>query len=333
MAPTSSDFGRARVGPRLTAVRVHQAPARRSTVALLLLLSAPAVPLGAQPPDAPIVPSGPCTRVVDGDGRPAAETIAWSARTRPSERRALDRHCGTLGSIVLIRQPAPRPVTSSDAIAIVSWNVHVGGGDLSAVIDGLESGTLTGEPAPHYVLLLQEAYRAGGDVPPGPPGVGVPRRIAPKVAGRVREDIVTIARRRGLALYYAPSMRNGRNVPFEDRGNAILSTVALEDPAAVELPFTRQRRVALGARIGGRAPDGRPWSLRLATVHLDALAGASRLWVFAHRWRARQAQTVIGVLDRDEPSVVGGDLNTWLLGRWESAARCFAAAIRRRGRP
>ena len=32
-------------------------------------------------------------------------------------------------------RPAPRPVTSSDAIAIVSWNVHVGGGDLSAVID------------------------------------------------------------------------------------------------------------------------------------------------------------------------------------------------------
>jgi hypothetical protein len=84
--------------------------------------------------------------------------------------------------------------------------------------------------------------------------------------------------------------------------------------------------VALGARISGRAPDGRPWSLQLATVHLDTLAGASRLWVFAHWWRARQAQTVIDALDGDDPSVLGGDLNTWLLGSWESATRRFAAA-------
>ena len=163
----------------------------------------------------------------------------------------------------------------------MGWNVHVGGGDLLTLLDRLESGGLTGQPVAQYVLLVQEAYRSEGDVPPVAPGLGVPRRIAPRAANRAREDIVRIARRRGLALYYAPSMRNGDDAPFEDRGNAILSTFPLEELVAVELPFTRQRRVAIGAGIQGRTRDGRPWSVQVASVHLDTLAGASRLWIFA----------------------------------------------------
>ena len=219
------------------------------------------------------------------------------------------------------RTTAAPPAT--DSIAIVGWNVHVGGGDLLTLLDRLETGGLTGEPVSHYVLLIQEAYRSGGDVPPVEPGIGVPKRIAPRAANRVREDIVSIARRRGLALYYAPSMRNGDDAPFEDRGNAILSTLALEELAAVELPFTRQRRVAIGARIQGRTRDGRPWSVQLASVHLDTLAGPSRLWIFAAGWRGTQAKTAIAGLGEREPAVVSGDLNTWLLGGWESAVRRF----------
>ena len=198
------------------------------------------------------------------------------------------------------RTTAAPPAT--DSIAIVGWNVHVGGGDLLTLLDRLESGGLTGEPVSHYVLLIQEAYRSGGDVPPVEPGIGVPKRIAPRAANRAREDIVSIARRRGLALYYAPSMRNGDDAPFEDRGNAILSTLALEELAAVELPFTRQRRVAIGARIQGRTRDGRPWSVQLASVHLDTLAGPSRLWIFAAGWRGAQAKTAIaGLGERERP--------------------------------
>jgi endonuclease/exonuclease/phosphatase family metal-dependent hydrolase len=295
----------------------------RSTRALLLLLAGGVAPLRAQAPDARIAPSGPCTNVVGGAGQPQAHEIAWSSRTNGRERQALDRHCGTLGSIVLLPTPAAVRPLSADSIVVVGWNVHVGGGDLLTVLDRLESGGLTGAPVPHYVLLIQEAHRSGGDVPAVAPGVDVPRRIAPRAANRVREDIVTIARRRGLALYYVASMRNGDDAPFEDRGNAILSTLPLDGLAAVELPFTRQRRVAIGARIEGRTSDGRPWSVQLASVHLDTLAGPSRLWIFAAGWRGAQAKTAIAGLGERAPSVVSGDLNTWLLGGWESAVRRF----------
>ena len=306
---------------------------RPSALALLLLLIASAVPVRAQVPasdgaaaDARLAPPGPCAHVVDGTGQLLDAPIAWSARTHTRERAALDRHCGTLGSIVWIARPAVVTPAAIDRIAVVSWNVHVGGGDLATLLDRLETGGLTGAPVQHYVLLLQEAYRAAGDVPPVSPGVDVPGRIAPRTANRPREDIVSVARRRGLALYYAPSMRNGAGAPFEDRGNAILSTLPLDDLAAVELPFTRQRRVAIGAGLNGVTRQGRPWSLRVSSVHLDTLAGPSRLWIFATGWRAAQARTAIRGLDPRGPAVAGGDLNTWLLGGWEGAVRRFREA-------
>jgi endonuclease/exonuclease/phosphatase family metal-dependent hydrolase len=295
---------------------------RRSALALLLL-AAGVAPLRAQAPDARIAPSGPCTRVVDGAGQPLLPEIAWTSRTNGRERQALDRHCGTLGSIVLMPRRSAAAPLPADGIAIVGWNVHVGGGDLLALLDRLESGGVTGAPVGHYVLLIQEAHRSGGDVPAVPPGVDVPRRIAPRAANRVREDVVAIARRRGLALYYVASMRNGDDAPFEDRGNAILSTLPLDELAAVELPFTRQRRVAIGARIQGQTRDGRPWIVQVASVHLDALAGPSRLWIFATGWRGAQAKTAIAGLGQRDASVASGDLNTWLLGGWESAVRRF----------
>ena len=42
----------------------------------------------------------------------------------------------------------------------------------------------------------------------------------------------------------------------EDRGNAIVSTEPLHTPFAVELPLERQRRVAVGAGIDVRTPNG-----------------------------------------------------------------------------
>jgi endonuclease/exonuclease/phosphatase family metal-dependent hydrolase len=301
-------------------------PRRRGvhSIALaLLLLAAGSAPLRAQAPDARRAPPGPCTHVVDGAGRPSAQDIAWSSRTNVRERQALDRHCSTLGSIVLMPRTATAAPPAGDGLAIVGWNVHVGGGDLVTLLDRLESGGVTGAPVSQYVVLIQEAHRSEGDVPPVAPGIDVPRRIAPRAANRVREDVVSIARRRGLALYYVPSMRNGDDAPFEDRGNAILSTLPLEDLVAVELPFTRQRRIAIGASIQGRTRDGRPWNLQLASIHLDTLAGPSRLWIFAAGWRGAQARTAIAGLGERDSAVVSGDLNTWLFGSWESAVRRF----------
>ena len=296
---------------------------RTAKLLLLLMPLCGAAPLRAQGQHAPVAPVGPCAQVIDAGGSRLTPAISWSVRTKPREREALDRQCRTLGSIVLNAQPRTQP-TGVDAVAILGWNVHVGGGDLETMLDALEAGALTGAPVAHYVLAIEEAHRSGGDLPAVPEGIGVPRRIMPKVVGRQREDIVSLAARRGLALYYAPSMRNGREAPFEDRGNAILSTMPLEELSAVELPFTRQRRVAIGARIQGHDTRGGPWSLRVVAVHLDTLAGPSRLWIFANGWRGGQARTVIQTLDQAEPSVLGGDLNTWLLGGWERAARRFA---------
>jgi endonuclease/exonuclease/phosphatase family metal-dependent hydrolase len=122
---------------------------------------------------------------------------------------------------------------------------------------------------------------------------------------------VTLARSLGLALYYAPSMRNGPpSMSDEDRGNAILSTLPLSELSAIELPFERQRRVAVAATVSGRGADGSPWSLRVASVHLDNLASPRRLWLFAAGARARQSRRLVEVMN-GESVVLGGDFNTW----------------------
>jgi endonuclease/exonuclease/phosphatase family metal-dependent hydrolase len=255
--------------------------------------------------------------------------VTWVKRVGTREREKLDELCETVGPIVL-RQAAPAFSPSSpsspDDIAIIGWNVHVGGGDVVTLVRQLQTGALTGKPVSHYVLMLQEAYRHDGGVPTGPHDIRVPRRIAPKNGARTREDILSVARTLNAGLYYVPSMRNGAGPPFEDRGNAILSTLPLDDLQAIELPFTRQRRVAISAAIRGVDAAATPWALRIVTVHLDALAGASRLWIFASGWRAKQADAVLAALDRRAPSVAGGDLNTWFLGTWERAYKQMKAA-------
>ena len=73
-------------------------------------------------------------------------------------------------------------------------------------------------------------------------------------------DIVAISRELGLSLIYVPSMRNGGSPddPAEDRGNAILSTLPLSEPVAVELPGERQRRVVIIAKAASISVASRP---------------------------------------------------------------------------
>jgi len=161
--------------------------------------------------------------------------------------------------------------------------------------------------------MLQETYRAGTDVPSNfPRGFPVPGPIAPAPPGRPREDVRSVAREHGLAVLYAPSMRNGAvsRVP-EDRGNAILSTIALTDALVIELPLERQRRVAASAVVAGRTRGGAAWQLRIANVHLDT-AVFTRGGPF--RARRRQAEAVIEALGASAavPTIVGGDFNTWM---------------------
>jgi len=194
--------------------------------------------------------------------------------------------------------------------------VHEGNGNLRAFVDDLRAGRLTnGRAQRHFVLLLQEAVRTTG-VPAYVKGAAGARRI--RARDLDAEDIEALSRGLGLSLAYVPSMRNGDNArdPAADRGNAVLSTLPLTDPTAIELPFERQRRVALFARVALSAAE----SLPVGVIHLDATDAAAHLWVLRTRsWRATQARSIASLLPSGD-LVVGADLNTWT-GRGEPAWR------------
>jgi endonuclease/exonuclease/phosphatase family metal-dependent hydrolase len=195
-------------------------------------------------------------------------------------------------------------VSPTDTVCVISWNTAVGDGNLEALVGDVRR-TVGSAP---LVILLQEVYREGPEVPRT-------RMIsfAGKLGSESHREIESVAERVGLNLYYVPSMRNG--APWdsdEDRGNAILSTLPLDDFSAIELPFEAQRRVAVAATVSGRSLDGRPWRLRVVSSHLDNLAGVTRGWFIGAQFaRLRQTRALLEYL-RGEPAIVlAGDFNTW----------------------
>jgi endonuclease/exonuclease/phosphatase family metal-dependent hydrolase len=225
----------------------------------------------------------------------------------------------TVGPALVIA-PAVEPSSSNSdgRLIVVNWNMHVGNGNIEALIDELSSReTSKGFGHPQFVFLLQESFRRGTEVP-GPGSSSVPRRISPPASGM---DIGEVARRLGWWMYYAPSMRNGGQVGenAEDRGNAILSSLPLEAVEAVELPFVVQRRVALIATVTDARKKPK---LRVAVAHLDTRAPLTKGWIFGGpAGRNRQAEGIVTALqkfDDELPLVVGGDLNTHL-GSGEAA--------------
>jgi endonuclease/exonuclease/phosphatase family metal-dependent hydrolase len=253
-----------------------------------------------------------CRTTVDPSGAVPDQQIRWIRPESADERATLDDWCRSVGPAVAASSMpvSAAPVALADLI-VISWNVNIGAGDVAALVDSLRNGSLTGQPVTRFVLLLQEAYRRGPAVPRGPlTGARSAAARQPRVTGRERIDIVDAAGRLGLSLVFVPSMRNGSDID-EDRGNAILSTEPLSDVAAVELPFERQRRVAIDAAVSGTGPDGAPWTMRVTDVHLDNRAPARRLWLFASATRLRQARGLLLALGTTAPAVVGGDFNTW----------------------
>lgn len=260
--------------------------------------------------------SAACTGTVDLDldtrTRPCAGTSApvhWYTPASDEQRRRLDAWCHTVGTPVVLRAPHV-PVPPSRHVALVSWNSHVGGGDISALTADLRAGRLTNGQVLPFVLLIQEAFRARDDVPELTGGHPVPPRIGPWAPGRFRVPIAEAARRLALHLFYVPSMRNGPGGgdAREDRGAAILSTLPLSDPHAIELPFERQRRVAVAARIADVTHSDDLW---VVNVHLENRTGRGRLWLEAPSARARQARALVRKFLPDGPAILGGDLNTW----------------------
>ena len=164
-------------------------------------------------------------------------------------------------------------------LTFLTWNTQGARGDLQRFIADLESGVLTGAPPRDYVLFLQEFPNRGQA------GVG--------------------SRTHALTLFASP-VRGAT-------GNAIVSTIPLEEPRTIDLPRERQPRAAVVAeiRVGGQP-------LFVVSTHLENRLGWLR-GLFGDRARGRQAEALIQALPPG-PGVVGGDFNT-MLGRDEPAWR------------
>jgi endonuclease/exonuclease/phosphatase family metal-dependent hydrolase len=249
--------------------------------------------------------------------------LQWLAPDDARERARLNAWCAGVGEAAFVTSggTGSEVVADMSDVVFVSWNVHVGSGDIRSFVKDLRAGVHTdGRRFPHYVLLLQEAVRTGC-VPAFASGAAGAKRIA---AHNPIEpiDIVGVSADLGASLVYVPSMRNGSSAadPAEDRGSAILSTLPLSNPTAIELPGERQRRVVISAQIG---------TFSVAVIHLDALGASKRLRLFWTPWmRDRQVRTTTSALpDPKGPLVVGADLNTWH-GRDELAARRLSRMFR-----
>jgi len=209
-------------------------------------------------------------------------------------RQTLDLWCQTVGPPVLV--PAASRSGGNVRLLIVSWNVAVGGAEVEKLLAPLLNDA--SKAGAGLVLLLQETFRGGVQVPDTyPDDVRVPSAIRPN---RPALDVVGIAERFGLSVAYVPSMRNGAATALEtreDRGNAVLSTETLSDIRAIELPFGKQRRVAVAATVTLRSTAT---SIRVVTTHFDT-NGA----------RVAQAEALgqrIAALG-DLPLIVAGDFN------------------------
>jgi endonuclease/exonuclease/phosphatase family metal-dependent hydrolase len=247
----------------------------------------------------------------------------------------LSRWCRAVGNPVIVEAPVATAalLPSLDDLVVVSWNAHLAEGELGNLVDKLRSGALTGgRPVAHFVLLVQELYRRGDDVPE------FDERDRSAHAIRSRDpkspDIDDHAASLGLSILYVPSMRNGQDLR-EDRGNAIISTEPLLDPFAVELPLVRQRRVALGAAVQVQTSEG-PKRLELMDAHLEPVSSAKTLWIFKNP-RAGQVRAILDALDAPRYAsdavagiVLGGDFNTVQSGADEEAyhlARTWATGF------
>jgi endonuclease/exonuclease/phosphatase family metal-dependent hydrolase len=198
-----------------------------------------------------------------------------------------------------------------DRLILVSWNTALGSADTVGFIREVQRSR---GPYTELVVLLQEVFRGGPEVPRLlASSASFASRLGGADSRGERAEIEDVAARTGLNLYYVPSMRNGDpSGSDEDRGNAILSSLALSELSAVELPFERQRRVAVAATVSGLTLTGRPWRLRVLSAHLDNMVGLRRMWIAGGEFaRARQTRALLDHLSDEPAAVIGADLNTW----------------------
>jgi endonuclease/exonuclease/phosphatase family metal-dependent hydrolase len=231
-------------------------------------------------------------------------------------RSRLERWRRNVGEPVALDLAERAADPSPTRLVVLSWNVWIGHGRLLQLVSRLRDGDFReqgAEPDAPLIVLAQEVYRRDASIPPdstGPAG-----RVLVAHLGK-QEDIVTTAQTLGMSLRYAPSMRNG--TLQSDRGNAILSTLPLEDAEAIELPLVLQRRVAVSAavRLGANR-------VRLMSAHLDPRGPPGHRWL-GSAGRALQARHLVQAI-RNETVILGADLNLGR-GRYERAWRILGEA-------
>ncbi len=240
--------------------------------------------------------------------------VSWFAPTGIHDQSLLSGWAAAVGPPVIWRGTAT--VTDADTLRVISWNTAIGAGNLLRLVREERQEHGHGP----LVLLLQEVYRGGPEVPESGSALRFAGRLGADLVGRT--EIEAVAEATGLHLYYVPSMRNGApRDSDEDRGNAILSSLPLEDLTAIELPFERQRRVAVAATVSVPRGDGLPVRVRVVSVHLDNMVGAGRGWILGGEFgRLRQARALIDLMRGEDIVVFGGDFNTWF-GAAEAAYR------------
>jgi endonuclease/exonuclease/phosphatase family metal-dependent hydrolase len=246
--------------------------------------------------------------------------LSWFSPTASRDRLKLDSWCETVGP-PLFRTGGSHS-SRAGRILVINWNVNVGNGNLEELIGELSaSERRSGRDEPHFVFLLQEAFRRRGVPETVRPGAPVPGRIQ---AGR--DDIERIAEKLDWSLFYVPSMRNGKETgsAAQDRGNAILSSLSLDRPEAIELPISVQRRVAASAFV--HDPE-RSLRFRVVAVHLDTRAPLSQGSFFgaagARNHQAKGLTDAVSVEKSGQALIVAGDLNTYW-GGWESSIDTLA---------
>jgi len=215
----------------------------------------------------------------------------------------LDHWHGNIGEPVALDLAAPA-ATDIVGFDVLNWNVAIGRAHLDELLSRLKAGAADfGErPDRPLVLLIQEAYRSD----PSIPEFAFKRYHGGHVPVGTRRDIVDFAHENNLSLRYAPSMRNGKH--RSDRGNAILSNVAIRSARMFVLPYIRQRRVVVKAELEG-FPD-----ITFISAHLDTggrIADQPMLRFGAGRSaQARELARRLHEMPPNQSFVLGADLNS-----------------------
>jgi endonuclease/exonuclease/phosphatase family metal-dependent hydrolase len=250
--------------------------------------------------------------------------ILWYSPVGDGDNRALEEWCQNVGPPVIRTQPeAAFAGLPSDSIDILVWNVEVGDGwaiEFLKQNTGIECAgpdSKLPEDRLHFVLLAQEALRRSNEIPEGVVGEALlPRVGGANVHPGAFLDIIQVAERCGLSVFYLPGSRNGPDQYAglrEDKGNAILSTLPLTELAGIELPFESIRRVVPVATIS----VGEGHRLRVASVHFITTPPPWRVVMTGNSARERQSLGLIDGLMRIEVAygemavVAAGDLNTF----------------------